>query len=60
MAKLPKLGSGERFKQLANKIARKEPEVENPGAIAAMAGRRKYGNAKMTKMAEAGKKRREY
>lgn len=58
MAKLPKLGSGLRFKKLANKIAR-NGNVENPSAVAASIGRKKYGNKKMTKMAEAGKKRHE-
>lgn len=56
MAKKPRLGSGKRFKALANEIARKG-NVDNPGAVAAAIGRKKYGNAKMTKMAQAGKKR---
>lgn len=56
MAKKPRLGSGKRFKQLANKIARKG-NVEDPKAVAAMIGRKKYGNAKMQKMAAAGKRR---
>lgn len=54
--KLPKLGSGKRFKMLANSIARKG-DVDNPGAVAAAIGRKKYGNEKMQKMAIAGKKR---
>lgn len=58
MAKQPKLGSGARFKKLANKIAR-SGKVDNPGAVAAAIGRKKYGNAKMQKMAEAGKRRHE-
>lgn len=57
MAKQAKLGSGKRFEALANKIARKG-NVENPDAVAASIGRAKYGNKKMTKMAQAGKKRR--
>lgn len=56
--KLPKLGSGERFKQLANKIA-KNSDVENPNAVSAAIGRKKFGNKKMQKMAVAGKKRHE-
>lgn len=55
MAKLPKLGSGQRFKKLANQMAREG--MDDPNAAAASAGRAKYGNKRMTKMAEAGKKR---
>ena len=55
MAKQPRLGSGARFKKLANKFAHQG--IENPGALAGKIGREKYGNKKMTKMAEAGKKR---
>lgn len=51
----PKLGSGERFSRLKAKIA-KNPKVKDPGAVAAAIGREKYGNAKMQKMAKAGKK----
>jgi hypothetical protein len=50
-----RLGSGKRFKALANKFAHKG--INNPGALAAKIGREKYGNKKMTKMAVAGKKR---
>jgi hypothetical protein len=57
MAKKPKLGSGKRFKQLANSIARKG-DVDNPKAVAAAIGMKKYGKGKMEKMAQAGKKRR--
>lgn len=56
MAKLPKLGSGKRFKALANKIARKG-NIENPAAVAAKVGMEKYGKEKMEKMAQAGKKK---
>ncbi len=42
-----KLGSGARFKALAKKVG-------SP-ALAAYVGRKKYGNAKMTSMAKAGK-----
>jgi hypothetical protein len=58
MNKKQRLGSGKRFKELANKIARSS-NVENPAAIAAKIGREKYGNEKMKKMAEKGKKRHE-
>lgn len=52
-----KLGSGKRFKQLANKMAREG--VDDPDAVAASIGNSKYGSKKMHKMAMAGKKRRE-
>lgn len=50
-----KLGSGKRFKALANKMAREG--VDDPDAVAASIGRKKYGNKKMTAMAEKGKAR---
>ena len=53
---MPKLGSGERFRSLANKFAHKG--IENPDALAAKIGREKFGVKKMTKIATAGKKRR--
>lgn len=52
----PKLGSGKRFKALANKIAR-SGSVDNPAAVAAKIGNEKYGVKKMHKMAMAGKRR---
>jgi hypothetical protein len=55
MSKKPKLGSGKRFKQLANKLAKKG--IEDPNALAAHIGAEKYGQKKMTKMAQAGKNR---
>lgn len=54
--KNPKLGSGVRFKNLANKMAREG--VNDPDAVAASIGRKKYGNKRMTSMAEKGKARR--
>lgn len=57
MAKQPKLGSGLRFKKLANKLARQG--VDDPDAVAASIGNAKYGKKKMHKMAIAGKKRHE-
>ncbi len=53
----PKLGSGARFKALKEKIA-KRGGVKNPGAVAAAIGRKKYGARKMSKMAQAGKRRK--
>ena len=49
-----KLGGGGRFAALKGKLA-KEPGITNPGALAASIGRRKYGAAKMAKMAAAGR-----
>ena len=57
MAKKPKLGSGKRFKKLANEFAHEG--IDNPAALAASVGRKKYGNKKMSKMAQTGKKRHE-
>lgn len=54
-AKKPKLGTGERFAALRGKIA-KDPNVTDPGAVAAAIGRKKYGSKKMAAMAAKGKK----
>jgi hypothetical protein len=53
----PKLGSGKRFKNLANKFAKKG--INDPAALAAKVGISKWGKSRMEKMAEAGKKRHE-
>lgn len=45
-----KLGSGERFDKLENKLS-KEPGVTDPAALAASIGRKKYGNKKFNKLA---------
>ena len=50
-----KLGSGSRFKAV-EKSAEKSG-AKNPAAVAAAVGIKKYGKAKMEKMATAGKKR---
>lgn len=55
MAK-PRLGSGARFAALKAKLADR-PGVTDPAALAASIGRKKYGAAKMSKMAAAGRKR---
>lgn len=60
----PKLGSGERFKKLSGSVAeqyqkkgKSAEEAKRIGAaVAAKAGMKKYGKAKMSKMAQAGKK----
>lgn len=54
MAKQPKLGSGGRFKALEAKIA-KNPKVDNPGAVAAAIGRKKYGAKKFGMLSLAGR-----
>jgi hypothetical protein len=56
MAKKPKLGSGARFKAIEAKA--KAGGAKNPAAVAAAAGIKKYGKAKMAKMAAAGRKRK--
>jgi hypothetical protein len=49
-----KLGSGARFKSLTKKLAKKG--ATNPKALAAYIGRKKYGNAKMSRLAAKGRK----
>ena len=58
MGKSMKLGGGGRF--AAVKAAAAKSGASDPGAVAAAIGRRKYGNAKMQSMAEAGKARAEH
>lgn len=55
MAKQPKLGSGGRFKKLVGELAAKG--AEDPKALAASIGRKKYGKEEFQKMATAGKKK---
>lgn len=57
MSTRPKLGSGKRFQRLANKMAREG--VDDPDAVAASIGRKKYGNKRMNAMAEKGRERHE-
>lgn len=52
----PTLGSGERFKHLKAALAAKGG-VDNPGAVAASIGRKKFGNKKFNKLAHEGKMR---
>lgn len=54
MAKKPPLGSGARFKAV-EESARKSG-ASNPAAVAAAVGRKKYGQKKMTQLAEKGKR----
>jgi hypothetical protein len=52
----PKLGSGARFKAIER--AAKKSGAEDPAAVAAAAGIKKYGVKKMSKMAAAGRRRK--
>lgn len=57
--KKPKLGSGGRFKELSSSIQKKEGlSKKSADAIAASAGRKKYGAEKMAKMSAAGRKKK--
>ena len=51
-----KLGSGARFAAVEASAAKSG--ARNPAAVAAAAGRKKYGQAVMTKLAVAGRKRK--
>jgi hypothetical protein len=55
MARKPKLGTGERFRQLVRQLKRRG--VRKPQALAAWIGWRKYG-PKMGQMAAAGRRRK--
>lgn len=48
-----KLGSGARFKAVEKAAA--ASGADNPGAVAASAGRKKYGGKKMAKLAAKGR-----
>lgn len=54
MAK-PRLGSGARF--AAVEASARAGGARNPAAVAAAAGRKKYGKAKMAKMSAAGRRK---
>lgn len=53
---LPKLGTGKRFRAVEASAAK--GGARNPAAVAAAAGRRKYGAAGMAALSAAGRKRR--
>lgn len=57
MAKKPKLGTGGRFAALTNKIEKQGKSEQAAKAIAAAAGRAKYGAKKMASMAAKGRKK---
>lgn len=50
----PPLGSGERFKQLEGSLM-KRGNVQDPAALSAYIGAKKYGQKKMAKLSAAGK-----
>lgn len=52
-----KLGGGGRFAQVTDKLKSKGYSSDRAKAIAASAGRKKLGKAKMQKLAAAGRKR---
>lgn len=49
-----KLGSGSRFKKVEAEA--RASGAKNPAAVAAAAGRKKYGQEKMTELSKKGKK----
>lgn len=51
-----KLGSGKRFAALKKKLAA-QGDVEDPAALAAAIGRKKFGKAAMQKVAAKGRKK---
>jgi len=53
--KKAKLGSGQRFKALSNKLS-KQKGVTDPDALAASIGRKKYGTKRFAKLSAKGKK----
>jgi hypothetical protein len=54
MSKKSPLGSGKRFSSLKKSLS--EKGVEDPAALAATIGRKKYGAKKMAKMSAKGRK----
>lgn len=50
----PKLGSGERFDSLVKAVS-KDRGVDNPKALAAYIGRKKFGKKRFQKLAAKGK-----
>ena len=52
-----KPGGGGRFKKFMSKVESEGKSADSARAIAAAAGREKYGDKKMNSMSEKGKKR---
>lgn len=57
MGKSMKPGGGGRFKALTNHLKTQGYDAKSAGAIAAAAGRKKYGAHKMAEWSAAGRKR---
>lgn len=57
VVKKPKLGTGERFRSVKAEAA-KNPKVRDPEAVAAAAGRKRWGKKKMAQLAAKGRKRK--
>jgi hypothetical protein len=57
MAKSMRPGGGGRFEAMTAALAHK-PGIRDPNAVAAAAGRRKYGKKRFQAMAAAGRRRR--
>lgn len=49
----PRLGSGQRFKELEGKLAAKG--ARNPAALAASIGRKKYGRKRFAQLSARGR-----
>lgn len=52
-----KVGDGSRFKSFVKKVESQGQSPKTAAAIAASAGRKKYGTKRFSKMAAAGKKK---
>lgn len=57
MAKSMKPGGGGRFAKFTESLERKGMSAASAKAVAAAAGRKKYGAERMSEMASAGRKR---
>lgn len=55
MARQPKLGTGQRFKRCVQRVSRRA-DVDDPRALCAAIGRRKYGPVKFAQLAAAGRR----
>lgn len=51
----PKLGSGDRFEKLSSEL--EEDGADDPDALAAYIGRKKWGAERMAKLSAKGKKK---
>jgi len=56
-SKKPPLGTGERFEKLKRELAAKG--AENPEALAAWIGRKKYGKERFQKLAARARKKKQ-